>query len=282
MTAHTNTTDTGDQLVPAGETCIVDDMPNGLYHAHPHVSKSNLDKLAVAPALYRYGLDNPSLPTDAMRTGTILHTAVLEPDRFKFDYVAAPVCDRRTSEGKALWSSFLLTAGDREVVTADEYERALAMRDAVYAHPAARKALTANRWKIEASIFGELEGVPVRCRPDMLRTDHIVVDVKTTKNASPDEFAKSVANYRYHVQSAFYGDLIERVTGQPTRAFIFIAVETVPPYLVAVYVASEPMTFKGRELYRRDLETYRKCAESGEWPGYSDVPLTLDLPRWAM
>jgi exodeoxyribonuclease VIII len=62
---------------------------------------------------------------------------------------------------------------------------------------------------------------------------------------------------------------------------VFIAVETEPPYLVAVYVASETMTSRGRIEYQTDLDTFRECLASDTWPGYSSSPLTLDLPKWA-
>jgi hypothetical protein len=50
---------------------------------------------------------------------------------------------------------------------------------------------------------------------------------------------------------------------------------------VAVYVASETMTSRGRIEYQADLDTFRECLATDTWPGYSSSPLTLDLPKWA-
>jgi exodeoxyribonuclease VIII len=109
----------------------------------------------------------------------------------------------------------------------------------------------------------------------------VIVDLKTTRDASPDGFAKSVAQYRYHVQAAFYSDGYRAAFGEAPRGFVFIAVETEPPYLVAVYVASETMAQRGRIEYQTDLDTFRRCQDADTWPGYSDAPLTIDLPKWA-
>ena len=113
------------------------------------------------------------------------------------------------------------------------------------------------------------------------REKGVIVDLKTTRDASPDGFAKSVAQYRYHVQAAFYSDGYKAAFGEAPRGFVFIAVETEPPYLVAVYVASETMTSRGRIEYQTDLDTFRECLATDTWPGYSSSPLTLDLPKWA-
>ena len=41
------------------------------------------------------------------------------------------------------------------------------------------------------------------------------------------------------------------------------------------------MTQRGRVDYQTDLDTFRCCFDAGIWPGYSDAPLTIDLPKWA-
>jgi exodeoxyribonuclease VIII len=38
----------------------------------------------------------------------------------------------------------------------------------------------------------------------------------------------------------------------------------------------------GREAYQRNLDTYKRCMDSGRWPAYSSAIETLTLPRWAI
>lgn len=257
------------------------DLTNAEYHASPAISKSGLDLIRKAPALYRWRRDNPQEPTPAMRLGTLTHTAVLEPDSFAASVIARPEgIDRRTSAGKAEWAAFEIEANGREIIAAEEMAKLEAIRDAVRAHPAAAKALAGSP-TIEQSIFWDIDDVACRCRPDCVTERGVIVDLKTTRDASPDGFSKSIHQYRYHVQAAYYSDGYEAAFGSPPRGFVFIAVETEPPYLVAVYVASETMVLRGRADYLADLETFRRCRDADEWPGYSTAPLTIELPKWA-
>ena len=262
-------------------TTIRHDLTNAEYHASPAISKSGLDLIRRAPALYGYRRENPQEQTPAMRLGSLTHTVVLEPEVFAHSVIVRPEgIDRRTSAGKADWAEFEIQAEGKEIITNEEGAKLAAIRDAVRSHPAAAKALAGSP-TIEQSIFWEVDGIACRCRPDAVTEKGVIVDLKTTRDASPEGFAKSIQAYRYHVQAAFYSDGYRAASGEAPRGFVFVAVETEAPYLVAVYVASEAMTQRGRVDYQTDLDTFRRCQESGTWPGYSDAPLTIDLPKWA-
>lgn len=103
-----------------------------------------------------------------------------------------------------------------------------------------------------------------------------IVDLKTTLDASPAGFAKSVAKFRYHVQRAHYSE------GFDIGNFVFVAVEKTPPYLVAVYVLDEQAEIKGQELRDRDIQLYMDCLENDFWPGYSEDIEELSLPNWSL
>lgn len=259
---------------------VIHGLSNHEYHQSERVSKSGLDLIAKAPALYQHNRLHPRPQTPAMRMGTLVHTAILEPDSLMSSVMVAPKCDRRTSAGKAEWEAFLVASEGKELVTDEEIEELTSIRDAVWAHPAASRALSMLT-EVEASIYWTQNDVACRCRPDGILSNGVVLDVKTTRDATPDQFARSIAQYRYHVQAAFYSDGYRAAFGEPPKGFLFLAVETDRPYLTACYVASEAMTARGRADYERDLETYRRCLEAGVWPGLSEKPLTIDLPKWA-
>ncbi len=257
-------------------------LSNPDYHALPSVSKSGLDLIRKAPALYKWRRENPQPPSAAMRWGTLVHKIVLEPDDFGSEFVVAPKVDKRTAQGKADWAAFEIAAAGKDLVTEEEWEKLQAVSRAVWAHPAAGKALGMLR-DVEASIFwtDQATGVDCRCRPDGILSNGLIVDIKTTKDARPDEFVKSVANYRYHVQAAFYSDGYQAAFGEPPKGFAFIAIDSEAPHLVAVYVASEAMILRGRADYQTDLRTYARCVEDDRWPGLPDEPVVIDLPKWA-
>lgn len=192
-----------------------------------------------------------------------------------------------------LWSDVLeewqRNNSERKVLSPEAFEQIFAMRDAVMNHPAA---------------FAILHHVK-----------DIIGDLKTTEDASPEGFAKSIANWRYDVQHAYYMDgtrmaleqgkcnppqegkaelsvyWTDPVTGVLCRCrpdfwrgypkhFAFIAVEKKPPYAVGVYVLDSEGVEIGRAQYQHDLRVYAECVRSGEWPGYGDKIQTISLPGW--
>lgn len=253
---------------------IIDGMPASDYHAHEAVSKSLLDQMARTPHHARAYLDGARTePTKAMEFGTALHSAVLEPAVFANNYQLFDG-DRRIKAGKAEYDD-LIRIGKTPISSAD-YNIIQAMQHSVANHPLACKLLSYG--EAEQSVFWNHNvGVQLKCRPDWwIREVGIVVDLKTTEDASPAGFARSVAKYRYHVQAAHYMD------GCRAEQFLFIAVEKKAPYAVAVYELDKEALAEGRRLRDRDVLRYQSCAEFGVWPGYSDEATILSLPSYAI
>ncbi len=198
-----------------------------------------------------------------------------------------------------LWSEIkdeYAAANEGKTILEDElFYQLINMRDAVYAHPSANKLLTKVPGKAEVSAYwhdpetGEL----CRVRPDFWREDGYIVDLKTTADASPEGFAKSVANFRYHVQAPYYMDGMNLAAEQSgteiktIKGFVFLAVEKDACVVngeakgVGVYVLDESALYEGAAQYRKDLNTYVHCSNENKWPGYSSKVEKLTLPKWA-
>lgn len=262
-------------------------MDNTDYHAHPAISKSHLDQVARSPLHYwaRYLDPNRVIPepTPAMAIGSAVHTHVLELDQWDSHYAIAPESiDRRTKMGKAEWEVFTTAATGRTVLSRADADLVMRMGHAVYSHPAAAmllslpgKAETTHMWTDVAT------GLQCKCRPDWLTDDgRLIVDLKTTENASAREFARSIAQWRYFLQASWYLDGIEQATGTRPDQFIFICVEKKAPFAVAVYAADAEMIQIGNETAARDLDVLATCKAAGAWPGYSDQIETINLPSW--
>jgi exodeoxyribonuclease VIII len=190
---------------------------------------------------------------------------------------------------KAEW---MQNNGHRKVLTPDQLDTLMGMRDSVMAHPAARALLTAVPGVAERSAYwtDPVTGELCRCRPDFWRNDGIIVDLKSTEDASPDGFAKSIANWRYHVQHPFYVDGLQLAMTQGgihqapgglfPRTFVFLAVEKRAPYAVGVYVMDQDSIELGRAEYRADLARYAACRATDNWPGYGDKIQNITVPPW--
>ena len=109
---------------------------NEEYHKGPGLSSSDLKLLARSPLHYKTAKAIPPKETDAMRLGTAVHCAVLEPDRFEKEYAAAPeAIDRRTKAGKAHWAE--LEATGKVVLSGEDAQMVRGMADSVRRHPTA-------------------------------------------------------------------------------------------------------------------------------------------------
>jgi hypothetical protein len=218
-----------------------------------------------------------------MAIGSAVHTHVLELDQWDARYCTAPEgIDRRTKIGKAEWEVFTTASTGRTVLSMADAISVMHMDHAIYEHPAAAmllglpgKAETTHMWTDAAT------GLQCKCRPDWLTDDgRLIVDLKTTENASPREFARSIAQWRYHVQAAWYLDGIEQSTGTRPEQFIFICVEKKAPFVCAVYAADAEMIAAGAKTAARDLEVLATCKAADAWPGYSDQIEPISLPAW--
>jgi len=218
-----------------------------------------------------------------MRLGTALHTHVLELDRWDQEIAVSPFgIDRRTKAGKELWAAFEADTKGKTLITTDDADQVMAMGRAVYSHPAAAMLLNLPG-KAETSHFysDPVLGLELKCRPDWLTNDgKIVFDLKTTEDASPRGFAKSVAQWRYWVQAGFYVNVLEGATGIRPEQFIFVCVEKKAPYAVSVMAADQEMIEQGWRQALRELDLLATCKKTNAWPGYSDQIETVSLPSW--
>ena len=256
---------------------ITTDLSNADYHVHDSISKSGLDLIARSPAHFRY--QEKREPTRAMVIGSALHAAVLEPELFASQYMLLRnVSDRRASEYKQA----VAVHGADFVLTGSEADYVAGMQETILSHAYAGRVLSEpGRAELSVITNDPVTGVAVRCRFDWLTDAGKPVDLKTTQDARPDAFGKSVANYRYHVQAAFYSDVWEWETGDKLDRFEFLAVEKSMPHALAVYMLDDEALAEGRRLYREALNLYADCLERDEWPAYGSDPQWLCLPQWA-
>jgi hypothetical protein len=252
------------------------------YHTDTsRISKSGLDLINRAPALYyeRYLNPNaePQKETAALIIGSAVHCAVLEPSEFGKRYAIAPKVDKRTKDGKAAYEAFVADAGERIVIDADTATLAERIMTSVLRYKPAAYLL--KEGIAEQPIFWTDTQTEVECKakPDWITDGGIIVDLKTTEDASPVGFARSVKKYRYDVQAAFYSDGYEQSTGKTCNGFMFIAVEKAPPYLVAVYFVGSEDLNNARQRYRENLLAYKQCKQTGIWNGYSEIVTKVNL-----
>lgn len=256
-------------------------MAGEQYHAIEAMSASGAKKMLQSPMHYKLARTTPNVPSPQMQFGTAVHCGVLEPERFDAAVTCAPTLDKRTKDGKAAWQAFVSCNADKVVLDADAYERANNCISAVRAHPAAAQLLKGALFEVSLFWNDARYGVPCKCRWDLFNHGG-VVDLKTTPNAAPAEFARQIINFSYHVQAAHYLSGGEHVRNEAPRFFAFIVVESEPPHAVACYALPGNAILAGAHLMDRALERYAAALAVGEWPGYPDTIEQIQLPAWAL
>ena len=256
------------------------------YHAHPFVSKSQLDTLDLSPAIFyarHRAADRPApVAKSGQLEGNLAHCAVLEPETFEQRYVVGKALNRNTKE----WKEFVAAHPNRIAIQPDQYEAATRQAVSVRALPEIGEALQNGKPEVSAFWTDAETGVACRCRPDWVNdcgdAGVILLDLKTYSVASPGEFRKQVARKRYDVQAAFYSDGYAAATGRPVLGFVFVAVETEYPFAANAFMLDEDSLESGRQKYRKNLRTYAECERTNTWPGYSTGIDVIRLPQWAL
>ena len=135
----------------------------------------------------------------------------------------------------------------------------------------------------ELSYIWQEDGVWLKCRPDWLSADKkLIIDLKTTNSANPDDFVRKVVDLGYDTQSAMYKRGCKALDGHGVEPeFIFVCVEIVPPYLCSVVSLSAEFQELGNQKVESAIALWRHCLKAGKWPGYrTDRIAWLEAKPW--
>lgn len=245
-------------------------ISNAEYRQREGISSSDLKKIAKSPAHFRYWKDNPQEDTPALLFGRAAHKYVLETYDFFTEFAVAPICDRRTKEGKEIWNKFLEESEGKDVITEEQFKQIEDMRTAAYATPFVSKLLMNGEKELSFWGVDEDTGLTIKCRPDCLTElngQHILIDFKTCSDAENIKFCRDSIKFNYDLQLAMYRNILRQNTGHDYTVVI-IAQEKTAPYVTNVFQLSENYLKSGEEVYKEMLRIYKECSETGNWWGY--------------
>jgi hypothetical protein len=260
------------------------------YYANKALSHSKLSCLAQSPMEFRmrYVDDPPSLPqkeSDAFAMGHAVHCIALEPEKFDERFAAAPKIDRRTKEGKLQALIFEQNNKGKIVIDEQDYADAIACVQALNNH-AEFATIMAQPKRVEVPFEFDLFGHRFKAKPDaIIDSMKLIVDIKTTDDASPHRWQWSAVDYGYHRQAWLYQKAVKLEVGEWYR-FVFAVVEKpkpstrgIPP-TVALYELDIETVMMGREDVLTLATDYEKRLETNNWQQpYSSGIVPLRLPR---
>lgn len=271
------------ESAPAPELVAAAPRVLSAYEQIDAVNWSTLVHMATSAKLLAWRRDHAREETLALRIGTAIHCALLEPDLFPKRYVVRPnLGDGRTKVGKAARAEWNATIPAGAVVLdLDEYESISRCANAARAHPVVRDLLRMGRAEEIVTWHDEETGLACKGRLDYIAPRYLV-DLKSTRAETLGQLAREIAGRMYHGQVSFYRDgAIAARVGQADAQVIVIAIQTVAPYdVVPARIQVEDLEL-GRSLYRSLLRRYAECQAANYWPGLAPQIVNLSLPEWA-
>lgn len=261
------------------------------YNALDGVRRSELWRLnprnGGTPEKLKWAMENPEEPTPAMLFGAAAHKLFLEPDTFRNEYAISPVADKRTKEGKLIHQAFLATVEDKTVISAEDFSKATDMVRVLNQTPFVKALLDDAAREATYTWTDEMTGEACKIRCDAIKLMRdgtpLIIDYKTTADASTDGFTRKALSLGYDLQAGMYADGVEQNYGGKAR-FVFIAQEKVEPYAVNILEVDDEFMQRGRDLFRELIGIYHECKTTDNWWGYlgkENIIGKLNLPQWA-
>lgn len=262
---------------------------NEAYHANKKaVGSSALKKLLFNSPLHFYeshvlGVNEP--PTPAMEFGSLVHSAILEPEVFRKTYRIEPdfgdLRKKENKEKREAWFNDL--PRDVKLISPEWYESLMGILESVSKNEYVTGLLSGSAFETSGYYRDPATNIFCKIRPDAFNQNlNIVLDIKTTQDASRESFEKSIASYGYDFQAAMYMEGIERITGKRPKAWCFLAIEKTPPYAIAFYQTDNLILDTATAAYRHALEKLKACLVDDVWPGYGKKAKIVTMPKWRL
>ena len=253
-------------------------ITNAEYHGRKtHLSSTNIRTFKKNRKQFEYGLTHELVKqTKAMADGTAVHAFFLERDKFDTDFVIKPADIKLNTKVGKEWA---LENQSKIIIDSELGNNLYEMEKSFMDSPA--KLIYDIKGETELSYFwDDLGTIKGKCRPDWLSDDgSIVVDIKTTTDASPRGFQKSISNWGYHLQLGWYLRGLRKL-GVPAEQFIIIAIEKTAPFCVGVYRADQEMINFAMKEVDQLMPEIQTAMVSKEFPDYTPEITSIGLPPW--
>jgi len=253
------------------------------YRAMDGLNQSYLKKIYTHGVIHAENQRlNPMEKTPALVMGSLFHTLVLEENEFSGRYAVLPDIDRRTKEGKLIYSEFEAASEGRDLIKETDLSTAMRMRQSavplMYDGISPDKSNAMN--EISYSGILELEYVwegkeeriefPFKIRCDMVamlkEDDKDVIeirDIKSLASLSDNDVLGSAKSHNWAIQCAFYRDAVFKHQALPSK-FVYVATEKESPNMSRRYVCSEEMYQRGKAQYKQALVKYAQWLKAGK------------------
>jgi hypothetical protein len=281
------------------EACLTKLSKAGIYHgisieqyrgdlcAGPSMSRSLAKDLLFscpAKAWWKSYLNPEYVPARKKEfdIGEAMHLITLEPSKMDDRIVQIGADDFKTKAAQQARDAAY--AAGKVPLLPKHFDLIHDMHTALMRNPVAREAFRGGTPEVTIVAQDPQTGIWLKARADYLNSvsrGAIMIDLKSTTDANPIEFAKAVWEYSYFQQDPWYRMVYKLATGEDIVDFLFIAQEKTPPYLVSIDRLEFPDAEMGDRCNRRAIDLFAECIANNHWPDYAGRIHSVSMPPWA-
>tara|TARA_R110002020_G_scaffold320541_3_gene536457 strand:- start:82 stop:981 length:900 start_codon:yes stop_codon:yes gene_type:complete len=237
--------------------------------------------------------------TPDLEFGQDFHLFSLQPDVFEDNYIFLPedfrgkslTTNEKIENGsniggvKKAYVEFKKEHQNKKILKAEVKDQLTSMRTNMLKHDGTNslfKNAIAHEATCYHNIVDDLDGKS-RIDVDTVAKSGwpILVDIKTTTDASKEAVSRSVFNYAYFRQAAYYIDSYEKVTGEKVGGFVFVFVEKSKPYNCQPYQMEREYIEYGKKLNDLSVDSIVKWLRHGTVKPYYDEKIpVVSMPHW--
>lgn len=254
------------------------------YRSYPAINASGINLFRKTPA--HYWQESPFNPdriikekTPNLVFGSLAHCLILQPEAFEKEFIVQPAIDRRTKTGKEEFAEFELKAAGKTIITEDQLEKAMMMKNHLLDNYAAKTLLSEGISEKVVIWQKEIGGVPCKAKLDKIRNG-LLIDYKTTSDITEDSLSLSIAKFGYHRQMAWYMEAAEIELGTRPEAAILIFQDKEFPQMISVRNLSGDALAQGKKECDEAYSGICERLKSGNWDAYPQKIEEINLPAW--
>ena len=240
------------------------------------VSKSLLWDFNESP--YKWRHSSGKEVTKAMDLGTLIHSAILEPETALTDITAvSPFPNFRTKAAQE-WRDDQREMG--RMIATDADIRAASGCEQVFSEDYAQRFGVG--YKSEVAVFAEIGATQIKGMIDLVPDNlDLLVDLKTTeRSGSLFDIQRTIISRGLHWQAALYLDLWNAASGENRNRFVFCFIEVSEPYETAWVEVSRELIEAGRAGYMNALAKWQSCVAIDAWPRQHEGITLIEKPAY--
>lgn len=261
---------------------IICDLPFDEYAAAPCINAGLLKKIDKTSLMHAKAMIDGKIirDSDALDFGKSFHAMLLEgkqefvihPLTYPGDPIGKPKFPGQKIDKPWNWTANYCKDWAKEqakdILSHGESDDLMAMIESVRSDEMLASYM--KDAKTEVSIFAEQNGVKFKARIDTLPLTGAIIDFKSTTNARPEKFTRTIYDNGYFLQAAFYLDILN-LCGDKRKDFWFVGIEKTYPYAhctVSLFDEFSSFISAGRKRYKAALRLLLEAQKTNQWPAY--------------